>query len=536
MPNARKSTGTIIPKSKLLDQLRKKAEILLDSKGLTLDMPEMIETQKLFHELQIQQLELEMQNDELSAVALELEVQKAKFSRLFELAPVGYLVLNNKGAILDINQTGSRLFGLRKQLLLNKALAGFVYADDVSIFYDFFRRVLSGADEQDCQVRMFNSGQSAFYAQLNGICTGKPNSFNCYITLTDITEKKQAELELMKAKQRLDTALSASLTGIWEIDVTTGRIFLDDFSRTIFGLQSYNFDGKYTSLMAHIDSADQEIVDSALRTAIVREKDFNIEFSIHTPDGKQKHINAKGQVIYDEGINRHFTGTVTDITEKKRLEKEMLLLKENQQHDITAASLQVEERARRNISESLHDSVGQTLYAMKINLDQLKEVADNTNYKQVNQLLNQVIHDVRDLSFELAPSILKDFGLTTTLKEMSRRLSTKNLSIKVFGADLSHLEMDMAVNIYRIVQELVNNSIKHAEASQIDIELAKKRNTVYIQVKDNGKGFPANKRSHNTSGTGLSSIRNRLNLYQGAMDIESQENKGATVSVRLKQS
>ena len=536
MPNAPKGTGTTSQKNKLLDQLRKKAEILLDSKGLSPESPDVFETQKLFHELQIQQLELEMQNDELATVAIELEAQKTKFSSLFELAPIGYLVLNNKAVILDINQTGCRLFGLRKELLVGKSLPGFVYADDVSLFYSFFRRVLSETEEQNCQLKMFNLGQSTFYAVLNGISTGKASPLNCYVTLTDITEKKHAELELLKAKQRLDVALSASLTGIWEIDTTNGKIYLDDFSHSIFGLRPSNFDGKYTSLMRFIDDADHEAVDCALRTAMVREKDFNIEFSIHTSDGKHKHINAKGQIIYDENVNKRFTGTITDITEKKRLETETLTLKENQQHNITSASLQAEETARRSISESLHDSVGQMLYAMKINLDQLKVVEDDPYYKQVHQLLNQVIHDVRDLSFELAPSILKDFGLTTTLKEMSRRLSTQNLSVKVLGPDLGQLEMNMAVNIYRIVQELVNNSIKHAQAKQVSIELGKKRNTIYIQVKDDGKGFPANRRSHITSGTGLSSIRNRLNLYHGTMDIESHENKGTIVSVRLKQS
>jgi two-component system NarL family sensor kinase len=92
---------------------------------------------------------------------------------------------------------------------------------------------------------------------------------------------------------------------------------------------------------------------------------------------------------------------------------------------------------------------------------------------------------------------------------MARRLSTQSLSVKRLGTDLSNLEMNMAVNIYRIVQELVNNSIKHGGASQINIEFARKRNTIHIQVKDNGKGFQAHKRSHSSSGTGLSSIRNR---------------------------
>ncbi|HEY9000306.1 MAG TPA: PAS domain S-box protein [Mucilaginibacter sp.] len=521
-------------KSEFFDQLRKRAEHMLQEEGFTLDAPQFIETQKLFQELQVHQLELEMQNDELNLVTFELENERAKFSSLFEMAPVGYAVINRKGTIVDINQAGSRLFGLRRELLLNKALRAFVFADDAHKFYGFFRKMLSEIGEQNCQVRLFKSGETAFYAQLHGICIAKGNMNNCYITISDISEKKRAELELQRARQRLDAALSASLTGTFEIRLPLGEIFLDNFSKTIFGIEPNDFDGKYSSLMRLINKADQEVVDAALRTTMVRGKDFNIEFSIHTPSRERKYINARGQVVYEDEQSR-IAGTVMDITEKKLMELESSAMKERQQQEIRAASLQAEENARRSISESLHDSVGQILYALKINMELLKCDSIDPHYTQASELLTRAISEVRNLSFELAPAILKDFGIVATIEEMARRLSTDGLSVKLKSTFSGNTEMQLMVNIYRIVQELVNNSIKHAEASQVNIELFKKKSDIHIEVRDNGKGFRPGKPSAKPTGTGLSSIRNRLTVYNGSMNIESVPGKGTSVSIRLKQ-
>ncbi|MBV8388252.1 MAG: PAS domain S-box protein [Mucilaginibacter sp.] len=522
-------------KKDVLEKLRQKAEDLLLSKNILAGKSDVIQAHQLFHELQIHQLELEMQNDELNIVAEELEIQKNKFFSLFELAPVGYLILNNKTIISDINSTGSRLLGVRKPLLYSKPLPSFVHADDINIFYSFFRRMLSLDTEQNCQLRLFRSGQSAFYAQLNGICIGENARQSCYVTISDITEKKEAELQLKNVQRRLEVALNASLTGIWEIDIQSGQVYLDNFCHLLFGLVSDDFDGKYASFLAFVDEAERENVDSTLRVAIVRETDFNIEFSIHTRDKVHKYVNARGKIVYGDE-DRRFTGTITDITERKKMELETRQLKEDQQQQITEAALQAEENARRNISESLHDSIGQTLYAIRLNLQHLHGSEAEAYLKQAEQLLDQCIRDVRNLSFELAPAILKDFGLTATLQEMANRLSNKDLAINVQTNGIARLEMNLMINIYRIVQELVNNSVKHSGGNLVNISLFKKGHTIHIEVTDNGKGFTPEKKKQKPNGSGLSSIRNRLTLYQGMMEIESGAEKGTRVVIKMKQS
>ena len=519
----------------ILDRLRSKAEELIGSTDNPAKPLDAAEVQKLFHEVQIYQLELEMQNDEMSIVAEELEKEKSRFLNLFEMAPVGYLVLNNRGIITDINNAGVKLLGLGKYQIISRPLAGFVHHDDVHAFRTFYTCILDFNEAFGCQLKMFKAGTKVFYAQLNGKGTNI-NSLEAsyYITLIDVTEKRNNELKIKESKKHLELALDASSTGIWGIEMPAGKIFMDNFSCSIIGLKPGAFDGRLETLLSHINPEDRDKVDAALRTTMIREKPFNVEFGIRNATGRNRYVMARGQVVYNE-FSRRFIGTVTDITQKKELEQEAIRLNETQQMLMTAAALKAEENEKKRISEALHDSVGQMLYAIKINFQQLSTDKGNPAYENAAKLIDQTIRDVRNISFELAPSILLDFGIAPTLEEMAKRLSNAQLTIqtKVTGV-ANKLGNEFFLNIFRIIQELVNNCIKHADGSKINVELSCQTNVITIQVKDNGKGFKHEYGVGPITGTGLSSIKNRINLYEGLMNIHSNANEGTLVTIALK--
>lgn len=520
----------------VLDRLRQKAEELLGNVQTGQNDLHTVEVQTLFHEVQVYQLELEMQNDELGIIAQQLEDQKSRFASLFEMAPVGYLVLNNRGIITDANRMAMKLLGRSKKMLIAKPLPAFIYNEDISGYYSFFKAILNYAEEQSCQLRLLKDDREIFHAQLNGsgIDVNKLEPL-FYITLIDVTDKITVNLQLQESKKQLDLALNVASTGIWEVNVQNGTVIFDDFSCTIFGIEPSRFDGKYSSLLNLIDAEDREKVNAALRSSLVRDKEFNMEFNVNTIDNQSRYVAARGQIVNNE-VSRRFIGTITDITEKRRLEQEAARLKETQRLLMTSAALQGEENERKRISEALHDSVGQMLYAIKLNFQQLRSDENRSVYEQTSALLDQTIRDVRNISFELAPSILIDFGLDATLEEMSKRLTGKNLEVKSKVSGISaKLDKDFTLNIFRIVQELVGNSIKHGKPDKIWINLYAKAGLIHIEVKDNGKGFKADQEKNPTAGTGLRSILNRIDLYQGKMNIESVAEKGALIKISLKQ-
>jgi PAS domain S-box-containing protein len=524
-------------KKDLLERLRRKAEQFMEDYDRSFNDDRSDEIKKLFYELQIYQIEMEMQNDELRVALEELEIERNKFSGLFNNAPVGYVVVSIEGVILDVNQTALSLLGRDKSMVLQKPLTAYVSSTDISQFYLFLRRLANSAERQTCLLKL-KTPDGHFYAHVEGITQStSATEQRCYLAITDVTIKHKVEQELRQTYARLDLALNASNTGIWEIDVLTGKVYLDDFCYKFFGFKRDRFNGNFDAILELIHPDDREKMSSELRIAISRETDFNVEYRLLRPERNMSYVLAKGHVIYDQQGLRRFVATFTDITERKILENETSLLKDKHQKEITTATLQAEENLKKRISESLHDGVSQMLYAIKINIDQIKPGNEEKGSRQISQLLAHTIREVRNISFELAPAILIDFGLVATVKEMAQRLSGAKLSVMVNFADVDkHLSLPVQTNIFRIIQELVNNSINHGNASTIVIFMQRHEDNAdqfVIKVTDNGSGFDVKERMSEMHGSGLSSIRNRLSLYNGTLKVESAIGKGTTVSINI---
>ncbi|MEH6307756.1 sensor histidine kinase [Olivibacter sp. CPCC 100613] len=214
--------------------------------------------------------------------------------------------------------------------------------------------------------------------------------------------------------------------------------------------------------------------------------------------------------------------------------KEHMDLALEAQKYVTAATLRAEENERRRISEWLHDSVSQLLYAINVKVDRLhNENGKQEAIRSIQKLLTQAIRETRNISFELAPSILADFGLPTTLEDLASRLSSTETQIdsQIIGFD-ERLDLRLESSVFRIVQELVNNCMKHATANKVRISV-KKSHSIEITVRDNGKGFNIADPVIFSKGTGLSSIRNRISLYDGTLHIDSKPGLGTTVRIFL---
>jgi signal transduction histidine kinase len=182
----------------------------------------------------------------------------------------------------------------------------------------------------------------------------------------------------------------------------------------------------------------------------------------------------------------------------------------------------------------LHDSVGQLLYGIKMQLDQLysaKQTSADTH--QLYELLNSAVKETRDIAFELAPSILTDFGLPTTITELAHRFSTPQLQIRTqITGFTERLDLFLETCIFRIIQELINNCMKHSGARIIDLCVTQK-DFIEIVIHDNGQGFDVKQQEARPTGSGFSSIKNRIGLYNGTLNVKSEPGKGTTIGIIL---
>ena len=240
----------------------------------------------------------------------------------------------------------------------------------------------------------------------------------------------------------------------------------------------------------------------------------------------------------------------TNETEKKEAEaisqeinKERIEKKVKEQQFRSALILEGQEEERKRISRDMHDGVGQLLSAMKFNLEGIHSVNTDFEKEKLNaskDLLKNVIREVRRISFNLTPSALSDYGIVPVLNKFCRemtKISDLQVSFDNKTGFLSRLEGKVENNLYRIVQEAVNNAIKYAEAKEVKIILSHNSQYLNLEIVDDGKGFDLNqleeKGHFSSSGHGIFNIRERANFINGQCDINSKEGKGTTISIHV---
>ena len=203
--------------------------------------------------------------------------------------------------------------------------------------------------------------------------------------------------------------------------------------------------------------------------------------------------------------------------------------------------IQTEEKERKRFAKDLHDGLGPLLSTVKMSVSSLaqmkhddisREIVENTEI-----VINEAIKSLKEISDNLSPHILNNFGLVRALNNFSNKINIAR-TIKInMESDLKDERFDTNVEVvlYRVVCELINNTIKHAKAKKIDISLAKEGDYLIIVYKDDGKGFDVNKviEQPSATGMGLSNIYSRINSLKGEINIESEYRKGTFVTIKV---
>lgn len=522
------------------EQLKSVLRLKLESSQNSATSFENIVTNKelsmLFGELEIFQLELEMQNDELSASYQLLETERSKFAGFFNMAPVGYFILDELGVVEEANQTGADLLKISKTEILSKRFQSFIRPEMWEHFYAFLHKMQFKTDKQNCEITLC-PGFTEVHTRMEGIAikhsyTGK---LQYYITVTDISESRAAQQRLLDTTRRLEMTLKASGMGTWTMEAGANKVFLDDFSLDLIEIKAWEFEGTIKSFIALVYTEDEQLVKQAFSSTIHQDQDLEVEFRVKTRSNKIKTITIRGQLISNDCEGRYFAGTVMDITERKRLILETEQVQNQQQKLIASATFKAQEKERNKMSHTLHDSVCQILYGIRLHLQNIQHGQNLTaQFANVNALLNRAIVETRDLSYELTPSVLRDFGFTEGVKEMVLRLSTPHFSIKTaIRNTINSLHPEIQLYLFRMIQELLNNCIKHASASEVKITACTEGEQVNLSVMDNGKGFDTEIEEAITQGSGMRSIKNRIFLLNGAMNIETS-GSGTIVTIGFK--
>ena len=226
--------------------------------------------------------------------------------------------------------------------------------------------------------------------------------------------------------------------------------------------------------------------------------------------------------------------------QKKRLSQELKMQKveAEYQHELLVATIDIQESVRKRIALDLHDNIGSLLSVIRLKMYQLNKNTSNPalqeSYKETTDMIDDMLETTRTFSRELMSPTLEDFGLAQALENLCTRIHANgilHMDIRIAG-EYKRQNLKTELNIFRIAQEILNNILKHAKATEIKLLLIC-GDKLELQIEDNGNGFIRNDKTPKSSGLGLKSIETRLHLLKATLDYIPNVIKGTKVILKV---
>jgi PAS domain S-box-containing protein len=348
----------------------------------------------------------------------------------------------------------------------------------------------------------------------------------------DITERKDAEESLQRKEMELKEAQRLAGVGSWQWDPDTDTVLWSEELYRIAGrdpsLPPVNY--KEHSQLFTRESWDrlQGAVDATLQTGAP----YELDLEMVRPDGTHRWITARGEAQRDAtGRIGGLRGTVQDVTERKLAEEAL--------SSVNGRLFEAQESERARIARDLHDDIGQRLALLAMGLGEVKGLQPDSSdevFSCLDALQKQtaeIIADVQALSHELHPPRLLLLGVVAAMRGLCGELSgQKNVEIDFRSENVpGSVPPDMSLCLFRVLQEALNNAVRHSRARHFDVHLRGTGDAVHLTIRDEGVGFDVDAASRGR-GLGLTSMKERLKLVGGELLIESQSTRGTTVLAR----
>ncbi|TGE28261.1 PAS domain S-box protein [Hymenobacter metallicola] len=344
----------------------------------------------------------------------------------------------------------------------------------------------------------------------------------------DVTESEQVKAQLRREEEFTRSLLDNSVDGILAFDrelrITAWNrvqeVLSDRSEEQVLGQSVQELFPEYTS-------EDQQ---RALREVLQGMRMMRYDMPFHHQEGHFESYFVP--LASPSGSISGGLVIIRDVTDRVRMTEEATRLKLQQQQEVLAAILTTQEAERKRIAEALHNGVGQLLYAARLNLENRSTTARNR--EAALSLIDEGIRTTRSISHELTPGILEDFGLKIALQELVKRIPKQQLDVQMHLQGLERpLPRLYDVAVYRIVQELLSNIIKHAQTHEAFIHVVYEEGRLHISAEDNGVGFNQQPGDSPSKGIGLAGIRNRLDLLGGTLFVDSRPGKGSIITIEI---
>lgn len=348
--------------------------------------------------------------------------------------------------------------------------------------------------------------------------------------------KKSTEWELVLSENRLCRAQRVAHMGSWEFDFEANNILWSDETFRIYGLPPGGRRQSFEAALGFIHPEDLARVLNKLELAQRSLCDFSVNFRIVRKNGIVRHLYLEAKLEFDpNGKPNAFHGIVQDVTGTVLLENKLVRERSARQREITEAVITAQEKERAYIGRELHENINQILAVVNIYIQLAgTRVKDRKMYLDKSyEMVGNAIREIRTISKALVTPAENFIGLFGSIRNLLYDLKLMH-AIKVEfhgnGTLEKCLNEKLQLTIFRIVQEQINNILKHAEADLVTIRLTKQDNQVILIISDNGLGCDI---SNVGNGVGIINIKSRTEAYQGIVSVLSKPGEGYELKVIL---
>lgn len=299
-------------------------------------------------------------------------------------------------------------------------------------------------------------------------------------------------------------------------------------------VDSMNLEVRQLELLFQTEKKEKKILDLKNKnseTALEIEKRLSLSYLMVMIIGVLAIVLTAGYIIYKNKFRK------AKIKERKR-ETEVKELRQEQENKVFSAMIESQEKERKRLAIDLHDGLGEKLSGISLNLSKLnKDEPKQYPKKQLRKVMKDLsdsLTELRGIARNMMPETLLKFGLHAALKDYcsSMNNTSSKVTLQFYGSDKG-ISTTQQVTMFRVIQELINNAIKHAKASEVLVQYMREENIIDITVEDNGIGIDKKTLENEASGMGLANLRTRVAYLNGNLDFQAVKEEGTTVNVHI---
>lgn len=484
---------------------------------------------------------------DLQATQKELLTTANRYKGIIESQTDLVIRITETGILTFVNDAYCAVFGKNPEDLLGKSFVPFVHPDDIDPTFEEIKKLRyppyrSTIEQRDLTI----DGYRWFSWEGYAILDKGGNVLEIQAVGRDITIQKEVEIELEKrVNQRtieLQSLISQSPLGILTFDSLGRMMTYNNVANDLFGslkeyvMPSSDFNlledqflmkNNYLESLKTLDSPNSFLLTNPI---LIDDLNNRIYKNLYNHFLVYRIYN----IMLDEK-NITYVLMLEDVTEQQMSEEVSKKLLEEKIRISTIIKTIESERDR--VAKELHDGLGQLLTTAKIKLDIIKLKTDK-DLKEIDDTVNVLINagdEIRRIINDLKPSDVESFGLISSIELLVERVRQSS-GIKILLSVLSNIQFpdkNMELIIYRIIQEALNNTIKHSHCNKASIELLTINNELQIHIGDDGVGFDFSMFSEKFKSYGINNIKERVNSLNGKVEIETEPGKGFKYHIRI---